>query len=64
MNQHETAPNGPGNGLLTPKQEAAALALQNSINIPPSLRKNQGSEVAIFVAQDLDFSTVYALKAR
>jgi type IV secretion system protein VirB10 len=44
--------------------DAAAVALQNSINIPPSLKKNQGSEVAIFVAQDLDFSTVYALKAR
>lgn len=44
--------------------DAAAVALQNSINIPPSLTKAQGSEVAIFVAQDLDFSTVYALQAR
>ena len=44
--------------------DAAAVALQNSVNIAPSLRKVQGSSVAIFVAQDLDFSTVYALKAR
>lgn len=44
--------------------DAAAVALQNSINIPPSLKKNEGSQVAIFVAQDLDFSTVYSLKAR
>jgi type IV secretion system protein VirB10 len=44
--------------------DAAGIALQNSINIPPSLKKNQGSQVAIFAAQDLDFSTVYALKAR
>jgi type IV secretion system protein VirB10 len=44
--------------------DAAGIALQNSINIPPSLKKNQGSQVSIFVAQDLDFSTVYALKAR
>jgi type IV secretion system protein VirB10 len=44
--------------------DAAAVALQNSINIPPSLTKAQGSEVSIFVAQDLDFSSVYALKAR
>ena len=43
--------------------DAAGIALQNSINIPPSLKKNQGSQVAIFAAQDLDFSTVYALKA-
>jgi type IV secretion system protein VirB10 len=43
---------------------AAGIALQNSINIPPSLKKPQGSQVSIFVAQDLDFSSVYALKAR
>ena len=44
--------------------EAAATALQNSINIPPTLTKPQGSEVAIFVSRDLDFSSVYALKER
>jgi type IV secretion system protein VirB10 len=44
--------------------DAAGIALQNSINIPPSLKRNPGSQVAIFAAQDLDFSTVYALKAR
>jgi type IV secretion system protein VirB10 len=44
--------------------DAAGIALQNSINIPPVLRKPQGSEVSIFVAQDFDFSGVYALKAR
>jgi len=44
--------------------DAAAIAVQNSVNIPPSLRKAQGSEVSIFVAQDFDFSSVYGLKAR
>lgn len=44
--------------------DAAGIALQNSVNIPPSLRKAQGSEVSIFVAQDFDFSGVYGLKAR
>ena len=44
--------------------EAAAVALQNSINIPPTLTKPQGSEVGIFVSRDLDFSAVYALKGR
>ena len=44
--------------------DAAAVALQNSISIPPSLRKAQGSEVSIFVAQDFDFSSVYGLAAR
>jgi type IV secretion system protein VirB10 len=44
--------------------DAAAIALQNSINIPPSLRRPQGSEVSIFVAQDFDFSGVYGLRLR
>src|SRR5258708_38864502 len=44
--------------------DAAGIALQNSINIPPSLRRPQGSEVSIFVAQDFDFSAAYGLKPR
>lgn len=44
--------------------DAAGIALQNSVNIPPSLRKPQGSEVSIFMAQDFDFSGVYGLRAR
>jgi type IV secretion system protein VirB10 len=44
--------------------DAAGIALQNSINIPPTLRKPQGSEVSIFVAQDLNFASVYGLKPR
>ena len=44
--------------------DAAGIAVQNSINIPPSLRKAQGAEVSIFVAQDFDFSGVYGLRSR
>jgi len=44
--------------------DAAGIALENSINIPPTLRKAQGAEVSIFVAQDLNFAGVYGLKAR
>ena len=44
--------------------EAAAIAVQSGANIPPTLRKAQGAEVSIFVAQDFDFSGVYGLKAR
>ena len=43
---------------------AANTALQSSINIPPTLRKGAGAEVAIFAAQDFDFSGVYGVKAR
>ncbi|EJF85251.1 type IV secretion system protein VirB10 [Candidatus Bartonella washoeensis] len=38
--------------------------LQNSINIQPTLYKNQGERVNIFVARDLDFSDVYSLVTR
>jgi type IV secretion system protein VirB10 len=53
-----------GSGTTRLPSDAAGIALQNSINIPPSLRKPQGSEVSIFVAQDFDFSGVYGLRAR
>ncbi|RCL00612.1 MAG: type IV secretion system protein VirB10 [Candidatus Tokpelaia sp. JSC188] len=42
-------------------KQAAAEALRNSINIPPTLYKNQGERLSIFVARDLDFSNVYSL---
>ncbi len=44
--------------------DAAGIALQNSINLPPILRKNQGEDVGIMVAQDFDFSDVYGVGAR
>ncbi|HEY2355950.1 MAG TPA: type IV secretion system protein VirB10 [Phenylobacterium sp.] len=44
--------------------DAASVALERSIDLPPTLKKAQGSEVAIFAAQDFDFSGVYGLKGR
>lgn len=52
-----------GGGARLPS-DAAGIALQGSINIPPTLRKAQGAEVSILVAQDLDFGGVYRLRAR
>ena len=43
-------------------QGIVAETLRGTINIPPTIRKNQGELVSIFVARDLDFSTVYRVQ--
>jgi len=45
-------------------QGVADTALQKEINVPPTIYKNQGEQVAIMVGRDLDFSSVYSLELR
>jgi len=45
-------------------QSLAGSALQNSINIPPMLHRDQALSAVVFVARDLDFSGVYGLEVR
>ena len=58
--------NGNGNTyleFLTPNtNQIANTALEATINIPPTLKKNQGDNVSIFVARDLNFYQVYKLE--
>lgn len=49
-------------GTTNSGKDAAAIAVEQSINIPPTLMKHQGSLVSIFVARDLDFSGIYGLR--
>ncbi|MBB3175232.1 type IV secretion system protein VirB10 [Endobacter medicaginis] len=50
------------NSFQSNGQQVANTALQASINIPPTGTKNQGDDVAVFVARDLDFSDIYDLR--
>lgn len=43
-------------------QGVAKTIVERQIDIPPTLEKNQGDHLSIFVARDLDFSTVYDLR--
>lgn len=65
---YETAKNSHSNGttIAFPSaqrsgEDVASQILKQSINLPPTLTKNQGERIAIVVARDLDFSGVYAL---
>jgi len=44
--------------------DMADTVLQQTIHIPPTLYKNQGDRINIFVARDLYFGDVYGLRAR
>ncbi|MBF0786021.1 TrbI/VirB10 family protein [Muribacter muris] len=45
-------------------QQMAQTAVENMINIPPTLYKNHGDLVGVFVARDIDFSSVYKLRRK
>jgi type IV secretion system protein VirB10 len=49
-------------GSPTQAQNVAAIALQKQIDIPTTIRVAQGAAVQVFVARDLDFSGVAAVR--
>ncbi|WP_027163095.1 type IV secretion system protein VirB10 [Mesorhizobium sp. WSM1293] len=60
------ASSGGGSGINSFQSnggQAVETTLRATINLPPTLKKNQGDAVSIFVARDLDFSDVYDLRA-
>lgn len=44
--------------------DMARTTLENSINIPPTLDKNQGEIINLITGQDIDFSGIYALRMK
>jgi type IV secretion system protein VirB10 len=51
------------NGTANASSQVVAESLRGSINIPPTLKKDQGEQVGVYVARDLDFSKVYDVAA-
>lgn len=61
------AGSGEGDGDITGTSRSAArnlaqTELESTLDVPVILRKNQGEDVSVMVARDLDFSGVYRLK--
>ena len=65
-NQQSSTSVGSGGGVSFGAQgsrEVMTEVLRNTIAIPPTVIKNQGERIQILVARDVDFRTVYALRA-
>ncbi|ATW34844.1 VirB10/TraB/TrbI family type IV secretion system protein [Candidatus Williamhamiltonella defendens] len=44
--------------------DIARTAFENSVNIPPTLYKNQGDIITLITGQDIDFSAIYQLELK
>ena len=64
--------NGSGNNNTTiafpntvqGSQNVMSDVLKSTLNIPPTLTKNQGADIMIYVARDLDFRDVYDVQVK
>ncbi|RYF49025.1 MAG: conjugal transfer protein TrbI, partial [Comamonadaceae bacterium] len=65
-NQQRSANVGSGGGVSFGAQgggDVVTEVLRNTISISPTVIKNQGERIQILVARDVDFRSVYALRA-
>lgn len=56
---------GGGTVIYSPSasQDVMTEVLKSTVNIPPTVVKHQGDRIAVLVARDLDFRSVYELRA-
>jgi type IV secretion system protein VirB10 len=56
---------GSGNVIVNPSasQDVLTEILKNTIGIPPTVTKQNGDRIQVFVARDVDFRSVYELQS-
>jgi type IV secretion system protein VirB10 len=61
----ESAGRGGGAVIYNPSTSESVVTdvLKNSVNIPPTVSKRNGDRIQVFVARDVDFRSVYELRA-
>jgi len=61
----QSAHGGSGNVVLNPSssQDVLTEILKNTINIPPTVTKQNGDRIQVLVARDVDFRSVYELRS-
>jgi type IV secretion system protein VirB10 len=61
----QSASRGGGPVIYNPSSTESVLTdvLKNSVNIPPTITKQNGDRIQVFVARDLDFRPVYELRS-